>query len=37
MRPELISDQVSVDPIEEVLCSSLVSREASTLMRHTIR
>src|SRR6202049_4194678 len=25
--PELISDQVSVDPIEEVLCSSLVSRE----------
>ena len=25
--PELISDQVSVDPIEEVLCPSLVSRE----------
>ena len=25
--PELTSDQVSVDPIEEVLCSSLVSRE----------
>src|SRR6202047_1211061 len=25
--PELISDQVSIDPIEEVLCSSLVSRE----------
>jgi hypothetical protein len=24
---ELISDQVSVDPIEEVLCPSLVSRE----------
>jgi hypothetical protein len=25
--PELISDQVSVDPIDEVLCSFLVSRE----------
>src|SRR5207248_586128 len=25
--PELISDQVSVDPTEEVLCPSLVSRE----------